>query len=148
MSPLLLRLLFFFFFSLRCTRRVNDIRRERGIPNGSPLRAFHFFARSPARYSRAPPRGLTPVHGHPEKQSRIRLVFIMYMYMRKSGLWNLTEAKSAGCWIRIKQRTQTNTIRSIKHELNTFHIFSVISKGNDSLLHSLVLVRDRSSLLT
>lgn len=69
---LLLLLLLRLFFFLWCARRVNDIRRER-IPNGSP-RASHFFARSPARYSRAPSRGFAPVHAHPEKQLRIRLV--------------------------------------------------------------------------
>lgn len=40
--PFLLFLLpFFFFFFLRCAPRVNDIRRGRRIPNGSP-RVFHF----------------------------------------------------------------------------------------------------------
>lgn len=82
--PFLL-LCFFFFFFLRCARRVNDIRRGRWIPNGSP-RAFHFsLARSSTRYSRASPRGIAPVDGHAEKQSRIRLLYKIARTRRASG---------------------------------------------------------------
>lgn len=117
-SSLLFFFLFFLFF-LRCTRRVNDIRRERWIPNGSPLRAFHFLTRSPARYSRASPRGLAPVHAHSEKQSRIFGLFL-YCENLDFGTWLV----KPDMWIQVKQRNGRKWTK-----LNTFHLV-ILWKNN------------------